>query len=1129
MSQAPGDLGARVDAVRRYLRRRSALAAGTWAAVGLAVIWVAAWITAGQDGWRSGSPVPALLDVGIVLWFALGAWAFRRFVDRWLDEARLSRAMEGAAALREGEVRGPLELVRDLPPGVSSSLALRAADRALEGLRDRRDPELSGDLGRTVGLWTRRGWGALLGSTLLLVTLTALAPTRTAQAWAGLSAPLTVWMGPDLPALGVEPGDVEVMRGTEVEIMIDAEGRRAVDLMWQAVGDIARTERLEVSDGRASYVLPAVTASTEYAVRGDAGRASPRYRITPVDPLFVSDLSIGLEFPPHTGLASEEYRGAAPNLRIPTGTRVTFEGRANRPLASVELADSAGVRATRLAVDGGDFDGTWTPTASGRYAWRFRDASGDEPEITPEPLALVLVADAAPFLEILAPGVDTVLAPNLRQPLSIEVADDYGLEALELVAYRVTALGERLEPVVQRVALGGTRAASLRPVLELDSWGLMPGDQVRYLARAVDNAPGGQRTETREYVLSMPSANELRRNVEQALEDTAERLAEMAEQAAAQAEGNRQEARERAMGRQGSRPEAGGAPSGAEQGFEERAELQRALEEQERMSTALDSLRSELQNLERRAADAGQADPELRAQMRELQSLLEEVNGEDLQESVRQFSEALERGDTQQAERSLDELAAEQEALRDRLQESLERFRRAAVEQDFRATRTEAEELARQERALADAIREDGGGEARAEQQEELAARADGLEAGLERLEERLRELGEEAAAEGVREAASRTDEARSAMREAGRRAAQGDAQDAADQAEGASETLDQAAQELTQAQQDMAQQRMEQVQRALEQTADDALSLARRQTELRAGMRQANQDRLAQMRADEASLLRGVENMAENLRLATEGQAPGAREMSAQMGRTMASLERTIAAMDRPRSLGGSPFAEAERVVGDLNRLALMAMEGAEQMGQDGPGQQGEQGQQGQQQMQQALEELAQQQGDLVNQAGQIMPMQLGEQAMAEQLQRMSDGQQSVSDQLGDLSSQPASESALGDLDQLAMEAAELAEMLAEGRLDPETSRRQERLFHRLLDAGRSLERDEFSDERESEAPGTFERGTVLPLGEGQMGVMLFEMPDAEQLSALSPGVRRLILDYFDRLNRGPTSGGGR
>ena len=66
--------------------------------------------------------------------------------------------------------------------------------------------------------------------------------------------------------------------------------------------------------------------------------------------------------------------------------------------------------------------------------------------------------------------------------------------------------------------------------------------------------------------------------------------------------------------------------------------------------------------------------------------------------------------------------------------------------------------------------------------------------------------------------------------------------------------------------------------------------------------------------------------------------------------------------------------------------------------------------------------------------------------------------------------------------------EAAALARQMAQGRLTPEMTERQEQLFHRLLDAGRSLEKDdeEISDERESKTAGAFERGDVVPLDGG-------------------------------------------
>ena len=494
---------------------------------------------------------------------------------------------------------------------------------------------------------------------------------------------------------------------------------------------------------------------------------------------------------------------------------------------------------------------------------------------------------------------------------------------------------------------------------------------------------------------------------------------------------------------------------------------------------------------------------------------------------MQELAEALSQEDRARAMRSLEEMAREQELMRERLDASLERFRRAAVEQDFRATTSEAEELARQERALADALREDVDPGARSGQQEELATRAEALDERLEELRERLGQLGEEAAAERVAQATERSREAAQEMAEAGRRAEAGEREPAAENAAEAARAMEQAAAQLREAQQQMAQEQSDQARQALERTADDALALARRQTELGREMREGGRERITALRPEEASLLEGLENLASRFQEATRGQVPGSRELSGQMGRAMQAIERTLQAMDGPRSFAPSPLAESDRAVEELNRLALMTLESAEAMAQRGEG--GNPA--GEEEMRDALQQLAQEQGDLANQSGQILPMQLGRQAMAEQAEQLAQGQQAVSDRLGELSDQPGSEGALGDLQEFAGEAAELARQLAEGRLTPETAQRQERLFHRLLDAGRSLEQDEVSEERESEQAGAFERGEVVPLDPSQLGVMPYRLPGGEQLRALSPGVRQLVLDYFERLNRerAPQGGGDR
>jgi hypothetical protein len=98
----------------------------------------------------------------------------------------------------------------------------------------------------------------------------------------------------------------------------------------------------------------------------------------------------------------------------------------------------------------------------------------------------------------------------------------------------------------------------------------------------------------------------------------------------------------------------------------------------------------------------------------------------------------------------------------------------------------------------------------------------------------------------------------------------------------------------------------------------------------------------------------------------------------------------------------------------------------------------------------------------------------------------------------------------------------------MAQGRSPRELERRQEQLFRRLLDSGRSLERDEVSEERESTAAGAFERGEVTPLSEEALGALRYRIPDPERLQRLPPAVRQLVLQYFERLNRDVASGGG-
>lgn len=1115
MSPAAGQLSSTVAAVRAHLRRRAARALALWIGAGVTLVLAGAWLAAGENGWRQGSNIPLALDLLLVAWVALGVASFRSRARRWFGDVPLASSMERAAGLEKGLVRGALELVRTLPAGVSGALAERAVAGTAAGLSGRTPPELAGELGRSVALWTRRGMIVATISVITLVALGVARPDRAANAWAGVSSPIRTMLDPGLAPIRVTPGSVEVMRGTDVRVEVDAQGRLEVALAWQSAGDVARTARLELVGGRAVYVFEAVTAATEYRVEAADGARSDVYHIVPIDPLFVSELVVAVEYPPHTGLEPDEYRGDPPPLRLPSGSRLTFEGLTSRPLSSAALVDSTGARALELDVEGLGFEGAWTPTRSGAYPWLFLDGAGVPAEMAPEPLDILMVADSAPSVAILLPGQDTVLPLSLRQPLVIDARDDYGLTRFELVAYRVTALGERQEPVVQGLDLGGVRAALARPGLDLSSWGLVPGDTVRYFARAVDNHPGAQVGVSREYVLRMPDVVELRREAEATLASVAERLEEMRAQAARQAEANADRAAQAAAQQS---QQQGGDPQA---GFEQREALRRALDEQTALLAQVDSLAGNVDALQQAMEQAGQADPALQADLDQLQQLLQELADAELLERMDELSEAMRNEDRSAGTQALDQLSQQQDAFRQRLEEALEAFQRAAVQQDFRATTSQAEQLARQERALADALREDDAPELRADQQAALADRAEELEARMDSLAAALQEIGEQRAASGVQEARQQAADARQRMEQAERQAQQGDAQSAGAQAQQAAEQMQRAASQMQQAQDAMAEQTQAAAQAALQQAADDALSLARRQDALRDRMQDASADQLSEMRGDQQSLLRGLQNLANNLQAGTQATG-GDPALSAQLGRAMDAMQGAIESMEARNPSGAQAASRAEQALGNLNQLALMAMASADEAGSLGAGQSG-------QDVAEQIGQLAQRQGDLLAQTGQLPPMRLGEQAMAQQLSDISQQQGSVARDIENVSSTPGANDALGDLEQLAREAEMLADQLAQGRLTPEIVQRQERLFHRLLDAGRSLEREEFSEERESETPGVFDRADVVPLTAEQLGIMPYQLPEGGELRRLSPAVRQLVLEYFERLNSAPAREGGR
>ena len=635
MTPAGARIARAVEQVQSYLSRGLAMTAGAWCLAAVLLLLAVVPLAAGSDGWAAGSAGPLLVVLVMLGLVASGTWYWRGRRRRWGSEHRVTRSMDRVAGLEDGAVLGGLELARSAPEGTSPGLRALALDRVSgQLLGDAKS--LSGRAGQEIQGRLRRGLILLLAIVPGVLLVAALAPARTLRAWQGLLHPLAVLAEPSLPPITAEPGTVEVPRGRDVRVTVYAPLRDSVLLRWDVTGQVTGSQAIDLSGGTGTAALTEVVAETRYWIEAADGAVTEVHVLTPVDPLFVSNLTVEVTYPPHTGLSAVDYSDDVPPLTVPAGTHLRVRGEGSRAIGKAALLDGEGQQAAAFAVRGAQFEGGWVPALSGTYTWDLSDIAGGTAGAVPGPLHLEVVPDQPPRIAILYPPPDTLLPVDRRQPLVIRTQDDYGVQRVEIVAWRVNVLGEAGASVVRREELGGSGEAVLRPVLDASGWELSPGDQIRYLARATDNHPSGRVAETPEHILRVPRSSEIARSVQEELDQAAQTVEALAEQAR-QAE---ERARELAMRNEsnGERSERG---QPGEVSFAERDDITSALERQGDMLATVDSLQRELAKLREALNDTGLTDAELEERLRGLEQLLGEAASDEAITDQDQLSERL--------------------------------------------------------------------------------------------------------------------------------------------------------------------------------------------------------------------------------------------------------------------------------------------------------------------------------------------------------------------------------------------------------------------------------------------------------------------------------------------------------
>lgn len=1082
-----------VERERARLRMLDTVAA---VALGLvatfAIVGLGAWML-GDSRWIE---LPRALPV--LVWVALiGAnagvlyWAMRR-ARHDLAQPSVAAAIEREQTIRAGALRGVIE--------VAGAGALgRRADAQLATQLSSRGPMLAPGLNRAIRGRALRAFGIAI---VTLGLLLGAAPSL-GDGLLAIRRPIAAWRGTLVPTLSFKELPATLLRGETLQIEINARGRKHVELSSRATGEGWRRVTLDVDSatGLARTTLGPIRG--DLALLATDGRnTTDTSRVHVTDRPFVGGVVMRADYPAYLGRTSEGLPVGEP-ARVPQGTVIEVSGRASTALRAIYIKsdrDSIAFGAT-----GHSFTGRLRPSGTSRYEWFAVGMNAPIADV-PLPIEIDVVPDSAPRVELVSPATDTIVATVSSIPLQVTATDDHGIAAIEVV-YEKRELDTRKSEkgTALRAAAGNGPVWSGTSSVDLDARKLGPGDVLKVVVHAIDNSPWANRGVSRELVIRVPTMEERRQLARNAADSAA-----FEARSAAAAQKSLEQRTDDASRERGNRNQSNnlkGAEGARQREQQEKdmsyesAEKARALAQEQRdMAERVEKLRDAAKALEEQLKQANALDSGLARQLRDAQDLLRDALTPQMLEQMQKLENAAKDLSGDQARNAMKDLAEMQKRLREQLEKSAEMLKRAALEGAMETLKDEAQEIADKQKAMADSAKSMQG-DAKQQQSEQLADRSQRLSKDVEKLQERLKRDQADAAAQKAESAERNAQQSEQQMR--------------GNDAQGAAEKMQQAAKDLAEAREQQVGEWKKELTEALDRSIQELLQMSREEASMEEKARQAGRDQKQsdQLRGQQSSVQEGVQQTAERL----QKEAQKSSLLSGRSQRAMAEAQQKVQqatqqlSEQRAGQQSASSLGEAAEA---LNKAAASLARDREKANSANSAT-------GFAEMLQQMQEMANKQGSINAQAQGLMPMpgqgQMSpeSQATARALARQ---QRGVANQLEELGDATGGERA----GELAKEARALAEALEQTRVDAQTVARQQQLFRRLLDAGRSLEKEEREDNEKREAKAATGDQRFDPGAEGARGrnAQRYREPAWSDLRGLTADERRAILEYFKRIN---------
>ncbi len=921
-------------------------------------------------------------------------------------------------------------------------------------------------------------------------------------------------------SLRVEPGDREIIRGEDVSVAVHVDGPapRHVVLTSRHEGETT-PEEVELSagsDGVFRHELNGVRLTTLYSAVSGPVR-STEYKLTVVDRPVVTRLRVALQPPSYTGLPAQQLDDNVGDLTALAGTRASFTLETSRELAEASLLfdDST---ALLLETRGSSATGSFVLRRNCRYHIRLRDLQGT-PNADPVEYTVRILPDAPPTVAIVVPGTNLDVTDNTSLNLVIKIADDYGFSRLRLAYRLVQSKYEQPPDHVTYVDIPLPHNPGLESMVpytwNLTSLRLVPEDVVSYYAEVFDNdrITGPKSAVSETFTLRLPSLEEVFQDVDQrhetSLDDIKNALTK-AEDAHKEMEDLRQQLRKEQQ----------------KLNWEDQKKAESVLKKYEEIQKAVQDVNTTVHQMLDEMEKNKVLSQETLEKYQELQQLMEQLNSPELSEALKKLQQSMQQLSPEALKQALEQFNFSEENFRKGLERTINLLKRLKIE-------AKLDELTRRTEALQkeqDDIRErtERANPDDRQAMKDLQQRQEGAQQELDQLKKEMQDL-EKSMAEFPKEMPVRDMQAlqdsltagglQQDMQDIQQDLRQGSMQSAAQGQRQAAGKMGAMAQQMRQIKQAMLANQQQQIVNEMRRVTQDLLELSRREEDLKNESQslEPNSSEFRQNARRQMDVLRDLGTVTEKMTALSQKSFGVSPEMGKSIGDALQQMDGAMQSLEQRN--GSAATQQQGSAMGSLNEAAQLMEQAMSTMMQSGG-----QGMMGMSGFMMRLQQMSEQQRSInegTRNLGSLTPEQ------AAQLGRLAGEQGMVRKSLEQLQREAAASGQLsrmlGDLGSIAQEMREVQSDLAQGNVNPETLRRQDRILSRLLDSQRSTRERDYENRRRAESgkthPGTPPGPLDLSSQEGRNRLR------EDLLRALQEGYARdyedLIRKYFEALEQ--------